>query len=125
MMRRELLPYIEQRDAAAASTVKKCSDLQAARVRLAELEVESLHASHRNIRLASEALQLAGKTNKHEPKAVGGGRFQRDIAVLEGQVKASRHRWKVMKAAASAVVAGSGIEWVRDERLRNLVLDPD
>lgn len=52
------------------------------------------------------------------------GQLEGEIATLEHQVRASRQRWRVMKGAASAIVAGSGIEWVRDERLRDLVLDP-
>jgi hypothetical protein len=98
--------------------------LQAAKGRLAELEVECLAASYRNIELASEALQLAGKTNDQKPTSFTGGRFEREIASLEGQMKSSRHRWRVMKGAASAIVAGSSVDWARDARLRNLVLDP-
>lgn len=124
-MERELLPNTEQRDAAASRAVKTCLDLQAAQGRLAELEVQSLGAGRRNIQLASDALRLAGKANKPEPKVVRGGRLEREMAVLEGQVKASHRRWKVMKGAASAIIAGSGVDWVRDERLRNVVLDPD
>nr|5Z08_D Chain D, Cenp-H [Thermothielavioides terrestris NRRL 8126] len=44
----------------------------------------------------------------------------------EAEMKSNRRRWRIMKGAASAIVAGSGIDWVRDERLRDLVLDlPD
>ena len=121
---RDLLPNIEQRDAAAIKAATMCADLQAATGRLAELTVESLAVGHRNIELASEALQLAGKTHDQKPKSFTGRRFEREITSLEGQVKSSRHRWRVMKGAASATVAGSSVDWVRDERLRGLVLDP-
>jgi hypothetical protein len=86
--------------------------------------VECLQASQQNIKLASEALRLAEKNHSQNQQHVQGGRFGRDTATLEGQVKSGRHRWRVIKGAASAIVAGSGIEWARDERLRNLVLDP-
>jgi hypothetical protein len=101
-----------------------CADLQTARRALADLEVEGLRASRRNTKLASEALQLAEKTHDQSPESAEGGRFKPDVAALETQVKSSRHRWRVMKGAASAIVAGSGVDWVRDERLRELVLDP-
>lgn len=119
-----MLPIINQRDAAAIRTAAVCSELQAARSRLADVEIEGLRVSHQNIKLASETLQLAGKTLDREPKSAEGGRFAREMATLEGQVKSSHQRWKIMKGAASAIVAGSGIEWARDERLRDLVLDP-
>ncbi|KAL2020159.1 hypothetical protein VTK56DRAFT_8683 [Thermocarpiscus australiensis] len=123
---RDLLPYTEQRDLAVARAARTCSDLRAARDRLAELQVEGLRTSHRNIELASEVLQLAGKTNEHQSKTVEAGQHTSEIAALEGQVKASRHRWRVVKGAASAIVTGSGVDWVTDERLRDMVLDlPD
>lgn len=47
------------------------------------------------------------------------------MARLQGELKASRQRWKVMKGTASAVVAGSGVDWARDDELREMVLDPE
>ncbi|KAK3310323.1 centromere protein H (CENP-H)-domain-containing protein [Chaetomium strumarium] len=121
---RDLLPHTEQRDAAAARAARLCSELETARDRLAQLEVENLRTAQRNRKLASEVLRLAGKTDRQDSNGPTHGRFRGEIAVLEGQVKSSRHRWKIMKGAASTIVAGSGIDWVRDERLRDLVLDP-
>ncbi|KAL2137043.1 hypothetical protein VTI74DRAFT_9649 [Chaetomium olivicolor] len=119
-----LLADIEQRDKVTITAATICSELQAARRRLAELETQRLQASRRNAKLSSEVLRLAGKTQDQEPKKIEGGPLEREIEVLESQVKASRHRWRVMKGAASAIVAGSGADWVRDERLKELVLDP-
>ncbi|KAK4128291.1 hypothetical protein N657DRAFT_652012 [Parathielavia appendiculata] len=124
VVERDLLPTIEQRDVVAIKAAKSCSELQTARGRLAELGVECLRASQQNIKLASETLLLAGRARGQNQQDVGGGRLGRDIATLEGQVKSSHHRWRVVKGAASAIVAGSGIDWVREERLRNMVLDP-
>ncbi|KAK4155356.1 centromere protein H (CENP-H)-domain-containing protein [Chaetomidium leptoderma] len=121
---RDLLPNIEQRDVAAIKTATMCRDLQTARGRLATLEVNNLDASRQNVKLASDVLQLARETQEQNPDVIEGGRFGNEIAVLEGQVKSSRHRWRVMKGATSAIVAASGVEWVRDERLREMVLDP-
>ncbi|KAK4239437.1 centromere protein H (CENP-H)-domain-containing protein [Achaetomium macrosporum] len=121
---RDLLPYAEQRDVAATKAATLCSELETARDRLAQLEVENLRTAQRNTELASEVLRLAGQAHGQELKDLGSSRFREEVAVLESQVKSSRHRWKIMKGAASAIVAGSGIEWVRDERLRDLVLDP-
>ena len=98
--------------------------MHVARSRLAELEVKNLHTSQQNIKSASETLQLAGRTPDQRARSVEGGQFGHEIGILEGQVKSSHQRWRIMKGAASAIVAGSGIEWARDERLRDLVLDP-
>jgi hypothetical protein len=98
--------------------------MQTARGSLAKLQVEGLHVSQRNTRLATEALQLAEKTRGQTPTDLESGRYKGGIGILESKVDSSRRRWRVMKGAASAIVAGSGIDWVRDERLRALVLDP-
>ena len=44
--------------------------------------------------------------------------------MLEDTVTAKK-RWRIMKTVVAAVVAGSGVDWARDENLRNLVLDED
>ena len=115
---------IQQRDAAATKTAVLCSDLHVARSRLAELEVKSLQVSHQNVKPAAEVLRLAGRTPERTARSVEAGPFGHEIGMLEGQVKSSHQRWRVMKGAASAIVAGGGIEWARDERLKDLVLDP-
>lgn len=121
---RDLLTYIEQRDKIANGVAQKCSMWKAARENLLELEVECLRSTTRNVELASETLRLANKTRGHKPLDVDDERLKRNLDSLVNQAKASRQRWRVMKGAASAIVAGSGMDWVRDGRLRALVLDP-
>ncbi|KAL2141596.1 hypothetical protein VTI28DRAFT_2198 [Corynascus sepedonium] len=120
---RDLLSIIEQRDTSAINAANICAQMQTARDQLAELEIEGLKVSHKNTELAAEALQLAGKNHEQSTENVKSERFRRDIATLEEQAKASRHRWRIIKGATSAIVAGSGIDWVRDGRLRDFVLD--
>ncbi|KAL2178630.1 centromere protein H (CENP-H)-domain-containing protein [Thermothelomyces heterothallicus CBS 202.75] len=121
---RDLLPIIQERDIAATKAANIYSELQTARARLAELEVGSLKASHRNRELAADVLQLASENHKQDFESIQNGRFGSSIADLESQVKSSRHRWRIIKGATSAIIAGSGIDWVRVKRLRELVLDP-
>jgi predicted nucleic acid-binding Zn-ribbon protein len=121
-----LLPYIEQRDAAAAKAANMCSALQTANNTLAELEVKCLRTRDQNIKLATEILEFSKKAHQSGPGIIQDARFKEEIAALEGEMKTSRRKWRVIKGAASAIVAGSGIDWVRESRLRDLVLDsPD
>ncbi|KAK4224591.1 centromere protein H (CENP-H)-domain-containing protein [Podospora fimiseda] len=120
---RDLLPYIEQRDKISNSIARMNSDLQGTRESLASVEIERLRASMQNVDLASETLRLANATRGSNPTDVGDEQLKRNLDSLENQVKTSRQRWRVMKGTASAIVAGSGIDWIRDERLRALVLD--
>jgi Centromere protein H (CENP-H). len=122
MTHRDLLPYTQQRDAIAMETALSCSNLEEAKRQLADLETNVLRTSHNNMMLASELLKVASKGQPHNPSR----KFERanvEITKLEEEVKSSYYRWKIMKGAAVAVVAGSGVDWVRNEHLRNVVLD--
>ncbi|KAK0672784.1 centromere protein H (CENP-H)-domain-containing protein [Cercophora samala] len=120
---RGLLSHIEQRDHAARRTAEHCSALRSAKESLAKVEIQYLETKQRNVELASEALHLAAENVGQEPTNVKNARLQRELVTLETQLKATRQKWRVVKGTASAIIAGSGIDWVRDERLRELVLD--
>jgi hypothetical protein len=92
---------------------------------LTEVKVEAIQTSQRNVELAAEVLDLAERANRDRAQGVENPETKEEIEGLEREVKASRQRWKVMKGTASAVVAGSGVDWVRDLELRDIVLDPD
>lgn len=93
--------------------------------RLAKVEVEYLETKQRNVELASETLDLAADNVGQEPNNVRNTQLKMELDTLETQLRATRGKWRVMKGTASAIVAGSGLDWVRDERLRELVLDID
>lgn len=70
-------------------------------------------------------LTLAEAAGQNRADSIDDPATKDEIAKLEQELKASRQRWKVMKGTASAVVAGSGVDWVKDGELRDIVLDPD
>lgn len=89
--------------------------------------MEAILSSQRNVELAAEVLSLADQANRDKDSLaqLEDPELKEEMARLEREVKASRQRWKVMKGTASAVVVGSGVDWVRDDELRGMVLDPD
>jgi hypothetical protein len=92
---------------------------------LTKVQVETVRISRRNVDLASEVLKLADAASQNKAESIDDPATKDEIARLENELKASRQRWKVMKGTASAVVAGSGVDWVKDPELRDIVLDPD
>lgn len=42
---------------------------------------------------------------------------------IEQEYKKTRAQRDTIKSVISALVVGSGVDWARDDRLRNLVLD--
>jgi hypothetical protein len=90
------------------------------------VEVEAIRIGRENIGLASEVLRLAEEKGRgrsvEESHAPG---TQHEIERLQGELKKSRQKWKVLKGTAGAVVAGSGVNWDKDPQLRDVVLDTD
>ncbi|KAK0737715.1 centromere protein H (CENP-H)-domain-containing protein [Apiosordaria backusii] len=120
---RDLLSHIEQRDRAAKLIAGHCARLHSAKESLAEVEIEYLKTKLQNVELASETLQLTAEDVGQKSASVEDAQLKSELDVLESQLKTRRQKWRVMKGTASAIVAGSGVDWVRDERLRELVLD--
>lgn len=122
---RDLLTYVEQRDRESISLAKQSSELKKVMTDLTKIQVESLAVNRRNVDLTSELLSLAEEANRRRTVEVDDPEMRSEIHRLEKELKVSRQRWKVMKGTASAVVAGSGVNWVEDPELRNMVLDPE
>ncbi|KAK5651734.1 hypothetical protein OQA88_11696 [Cercophora sp. LCS_1] len=120
---RDLSSLIHDRDAAGIAAAKQQNEAQQAEEFLAKLELDVRQTSQRNAECANHILRLpkASYEPDREP-AHETGRTQQ-IEVLENELKTSRQKWKVIKSVASAVVTGSGVDWARHERLRDMVLD--
>jgi hypothetical protein len=54
-----------------------------------------------------------------------GPAMEAEMKTAEDEVKESRQKWKVINGTASAVIVGSGVDWVGDPELRDVVLDPE
>ncbi|MCJ1403114.1 hypothetical protein MMC11_006337 [Xylographa trunciseda] len=49
--------------------------------------------------------------------------LRQSLVKLQDDTKEAKRRWRIMKSLVSAVVAGSGVDWARNEHLRDLVID--
>ncbi|CRK11167.1 hypothetical protein BN1723_009301 [Verticillium longisporum] len=128
----DLLPSVRARDAASATLARNATSLRDTLDALAATRAEALAAGRRNAELAQEVLRLAEEAARRRgggsgPEGSGGedDETRRETQLLRARLKASRQKWKVMKGTASAIVVGSGVDWVGDEGLRWMVLDPE
>lgn len=122
----DLAPWIAARDTAAGAVAAQTVALRQTLDALSEAEADERRAMARNRELAAEVLRLAAERERKE--AVGGEADEgarATIAELEGALARSRQRWRVFKGMASGIVAGSGVDWVADEELLAVVLDPE
>lgn len=122
---RDLLGVLTERDGASVALADQTTSIKQITEDIMDVQSRTLQLSRQNVDLASQVLSLAGEAEKHKAAAVEDTEQAEQIAQLEQEVKASRQRWRVMKATASAIVAGSGVDWAADEQLRSIVLDED
>ncbi|KND95281.1 hypothetical protein TOPH_00235 [Tolypocladium ophioglossoides CBS 100239] len=107
------------------SVAKQASGMGTLRSDLTEVQAETTRVSRNNVELTAVLFDLAEKVKQKKAGRLDSPRTQNEVARLEGEVKASRQRWRVMKGVASGVVSGSGVDWARDDELRDIVLDPE
>ncbi|KAI1460432.1 centromere protein H (CENP-H)-domain-containing protein [Annulohypoxylon moriforme] len=123
---RDLLPVLEQRDQSSSTLAQQSTELRGLLDEITEVESQSLRLGRENVDLAAKLLDLAEQTDRSKTEAINmDPERAAEISRLEDQVKLSRQRWRVLKGTASAVVAGSGVDWSRDAELRDIVLDPE
>ncbi|KAI1116850.1 centromere protein H (CENP-H)-domain-containing protein [Nemania sp. NC0429] len=122
---RDLLPMLIDRDAVTSTLAPQDRELQSLLSDLTDVEIRSSRLSRENVVLAEQLLDLAKKTDQGRAELLSSdSEYAPEIARIEGELKSSRQRWRVVKGTASAVVAGSGVDWARDAELRDMVLDP-
>jgi hypothetical protein len=116
---------VEKRDAASISVAQLAAANNDVREESARAQGEALRASRANVALAAEVMELAAQVAANKAGRAGDARSRQDFTRLEAELKHSRQRWRVLKGLTSGVVAGSGINWMEDENLCALVLDPE
>lgn len=122
---RDLLPLLIDRDAISSTLAPQTAEHQSLLSDLTDVGSRSLRLSRENVALATQLLDLTKRTDQGKAELLSGdSEYAIEIAGLEAEVKSSRQRWRVLKGTASAIIAGSGIDWVNDEELRDIVLDP-
>ncbi|OBT83315.1 hypothetical protein VE02_07954 [Pseudogymnoascus sp. 03VT05] len=122
---RDLLPLIQQRDDVSTELAATAAQVLAAREALTAVEAERVVLARSNTELAGRMVGLAEEVEGQKKGDITDPEMRVKIEEMEREVRRSRQRWRLMKGVASGVVAGSGMDWARDEKLRALVLEED
>jgi hypothetical protein len=90
------------------------------------MKVESEHmiTAQKNVELATHMLALADQA-KEQKEDIADPRLRAKVEDLDAAMRASRQRWRILKGTASATIAGSGVDWARDPKLLEIVMDDD
>ena len=122
---RALHPLIDCRDVTSMAHANLTTQLRKTLDTLTSTETENILAMRKNRELLSTLMELCQELKKHEPPANEDPEFQAQTSKLQRTAKLSKQRWRIMKSVVAGVVAGSGLDWARDEDLRDLVLDDE
>lgn len=76
-----------------------------------------------NAKLAAQMMELAAEANTLRKEDIEDPKARGELDDLERSAKASMARWRIMKGTASGTIAGSGVDWARDPKLLEIVLD--
>ncbi|KAI9644930.1 hypothetical protein NHQ30_006964 [Ciborinia camelliae] len=125
IIEQDLLPLIEKRDATSENLAQISNNLQSSREELTKASSENIFTGRKNIELATEMLALAEETNSQGKENIQDPKVRAQLDELERAMKNSKQRWRIMKNTTSAVIVGSGIDWARDPKLLEMVLDDD
>lgn len=122
---RELLPFIERRDEASVSVARQASQTNEVWKALTTAQSDTLRKSRENVTLAAELFELADQAKLKKRVPPNNSKMMEEQKRLEAEVKASKQKWRVMKGVAGGIIVGSGVDWVQDDELRDVVLDPE
>lgn len=89
------------------------------------LSADNIRALEKNRALTATLLTLAKKVQAQRDEVMKDPRFSAQLEGLRNDAATARQRWRIMKSVVAAVIAGSGVDWARDDTLRDLVLDEE
>ena len=91
---------------------------------LTAAEAENVIVTRENVARAATLLELAKEANDRV-EDVQDRKLRARIEALQQEIRVGRSRWRTMKSVTGAVIVGSGIDWARDEQLRELVANDE
>ncbi|KAK5015755.1 centromere protein H (CENP-H)-domain-containing protein [Cryomyces antarcticus] len=122
---RKLLPLLNQRDVLAMYHTTLTSTLSTFSSAVTAAERDNTAANKKNQELTATLLELVEATKPQATEDVQDARVRTQLQTLDSELKTARNRWRVMKGVVSGVIVGSGVDWARDEGLRELVMDDE
>ncbi|CZR62042.1 uncharacterized protein PAC_11939 [Phialocephala subalpina] len=125
IVEQDLLPFIEQRDDLSITLTQSSKKVSLARDELIQVQTEHIATSRQNAELATTMIALAEEASTQRKEDISDPKARQQLDKLEESLKISKRRWRIMKGTASATIVGSGVDWARDPRLLEIVLDDE
>ena len=107
-----------------ASTNLACS-LESTMNKTIHVAAERSEANNKNRELTAALLELTDRIKEGKDAAMAQPELSVQLHNARQEAETAKDQWKIMKGVVSAVIAGSGVDWARDDSLLELVLDAD
>jgi hypothetical protein len=116
------LPLIHRRDLLSLVHENLATAQASALESLSNTEVDNLRVMQRNQVLVRTLLDLTTQESSWRDQ-ISDASVKTQMEEMARGYRKTRAQWDNMKGVISAVIVGSGIDWARDDKLRDLVLD--
>ncbi|KAI5815718.1 centromere protein H (CENP-H)-domain-containing protein [Pyronema omphalodes] len=114
---RSLLPLLSRRDQLSSTHAHLSTLLQQRQSQLTALQTQTISLSQHNQDLAAEILRLSKQREKEKEM-----QKTPEYRKAEEAYRVAKRKWDVIAGVTRAVVVESGVDWVRDEELRKVVV---
>lgn len=84
-------------------------------------EAESIVALEKNRKLTRSIFEVISQLKSQREVALHEAASGVLLEKLKDEARTAERRWKIMKSFVSAVIVGSGVDWARNEELRQAV----
>ena len=122
---RQLHPLIDRRDVLSIAYTNLYSHLQSLLKDTTRAEAEVITALKKNKELTTVFLDGVEGARVLQDNITKDLRLKAELVDAREATTTARKRWRIMKSVVGAIIAGSGVDWARDDTLRNLVLDDE
>lgn len=92
---------------------------------LGQAQTEHITTCAASAEMAASVIALAKKANTQRMEDISDSTARLRLNGLEKQLQISKRKWRIMKGTASATIVGSGVDWARDSKLLEIVLDDE
>ncbi len=89
------------------------------------LSADNIRGMEKNRTLTATLLALVHEVQAQRDDVTKDAGFSAQLYRLREDTATARQRWRILKSVVAAVIAGSGVDWARDDALRDLVLDEE
>ena len=89
------------------------------------MKVENTRTMDRNREMTVEIMDLTKRIRTARDEGMKKSRFHDELQEAVEATENARRRCRILKSVVSATIAGSGVDWARDETLQSLVLNDE